>query len=66
MGVVFMGSCWKLRLSLTEPVPDSSKMDPPLAKAESISDSGRAFGIMYLRRGEIVVQQQPEERSENM
>ncbi|PKU46660.1 protein pxr1-like [Limosa lapponica baueri] len=27
-----------------------SKMDPPLANAESISNSGRACGITYLRR----------------
>ena len=28
-----------------------SKSDPPLAKAESISDGGRSSVIMYLRRG---------------
>jgi len=31
-------------------MPDGSKMDPLLAKDESISDSGRASRIAYLRR----------------
>ncbi|KAK4818849.1 hypothetical protein QYF61_020068 [Mycteria americana] len=34
-----------------EPMPASSKMNPPLAKAEPISNSGRASVITYLRRG---------------
>jgi len=34
-----------------EPVPTGSKMDPPMAKAEPISDSGSTSGITYLRRG---------------
>ena len=36
----------------TETVPDSSKMHVPLAKAESISESGDASVITYLRKGE--------------
>lgn len=31
--------------SMTEPMSDGSKTDPPLAKA--ISDSGRACGMTY-------------------
>jgi len=34
-----------------EPMPASSKMDPPLAKAEAITDGGSASGITELRRG---------------
>ncbi|KAK4815122.1 hypothetical protein QYF61_017397 [Mycteria americana] len=37
-----------------------SKTDPPLAKAEPISDGGRAPGITPLRRGEKPAQLQPE------
>ncbi|XP_075356581.1 uncharacterized protein LOC142409205 [Mycteria americana] len=33
-------------------MPAGSKMDPPLAKAEPISDGGSASGITYLRTGE--------------
>lgn len=36
----------------TEPVSASSKMDPPLAKAEPIINAGSTSGIMDLRRGE--------------
>ncbi|KAK4827207.1 hypothetical protein QYF61_015235 [Mycteria americana] len=50
-GVASVRSCWKLPLSLMEPMPASSKMDPSLAKAKTISDSGNASGITYLRRG---------------
>ncbi|KAK4830635.1 LOW QUALITY PROTEIN: hypothetical protein QYF61_012460 [Mycteria americana] len=35
----------------TEPVPASSKSDPPLAKAEPINNVGSASVITYLRRG---------------
>ena len=35
----------------TESVPASSKMDPPLAKAEPISDAGGTSVITYLRKG---------------
>ncbi|KAK4817730.1 hypothetical protein QYF61_026530 [Mycteria americana] len=34
-----------------EPMPDSSKTDPPLAKAEPISDGGSTSGITHLRQG---------------
>jgi len=34
-----------------EPMPASSRMDPPLAKAKPTSDSGSASGITQLRRG---------------
>ena len=44
-------SCSKLPPCLTEPVPASSKTDPPLAKAKAISDGGSTFGITDLRRG---------------
>jgi len=43
--------CEKLPSCLIKPVPAHSKMDPPLAKAKPISDSGSAFLITYLRRG---------------
>ncbi|PKU49504.1 hypothetical protein llap_213 [Limosa lapponica baueri] len=32
-------------------MPAGSKTDPPLAKAEPISNSGSTSGIMHLRRG---------------
>ena len=35
-------------------MPAGSKMDPLLAKAEPISDSGSTFAITYLRREKIV------------
>jgi len=43
-------SCWKFPPYLIQPVPAGSKMDPPLAKAEPISDAGSASVITYLRR----------------
>jgi len=43
--------CHKLPPCQMEPVPDGSKTDPLLAKAKTISDSGSASGITYLRRG---------------
>ncbi|KAK4830386.1 hypothetical protein QYF61_010613 [Mycteria americana] len=49
-----------------QPMPASSKTDPMLAKVEPISDGGSASVITYLRRGKNAVQQQLEERSENM
>jgi len=33
-------------------MPDGSKTDPLLVKAEPISDGGNASGIPYLRRGQ--------------
>jgi len=44
-------SCQKLPPCLIEPMPDGSKTDPLLAKAEPISDGGHTSVIMYLRRG---------------
>lgn len=35
----------------TETVPDASKMEPPLPKAEPFSDAGGASVITYLRKG---------------
>ena len=49
--VASMQSCYKLYSCLTEPMPASSKTDPPLAKAEPISNCGSASVITYLRRG---------------
>ncbi|GAB0182692.1 junction-mediating and -regulatory protein-like [Grus japonensis] len=39
-------------------MPASSKMDPPLAKAEPISDGGSASGLTELRRGKKPAQHQ--------
>ena len=50
-GVASMKSCKKPPLCSTEPMPASSKMDLPLAKAEPISDSDSTSVITYLRRG---------------
>jgi len=49
--VASLRSCKKILRCLMEPMPAGSKMDPPLAKAEPISDGGSASGITYLRRG---------------
>jgi len=50
--VASVRSCKKLFLCLIEPMMSVvSKMDPPLAKAEPDSDSGRASEITYLKRG---------------
>jgi len=45
------GFCEKLPPCLTEPVPAGSKTDPPLPKAEPISDGGSASVITDLRKG---------------
>ena len=45
-------SCQKLPLSLIEPMPAGSMRDPPLAKAEPISNGSSASGLRYLRKGE--------------
>ncbi|KAK4816018.1 hypothetical protein QYF61_011008 [Mycteria americana] len=50
----------------TEPMPASCKMDPPLAKAEPISDGGSTSGITYLSRGKKTCATAAEEKSENM
>jgi len=49
--VASVRSCQKLPLCLIKPVPAGSKRDPPLAKAEPISNSGSASVRTYLRRG---------------
>jgi len=54
--VASVRSCWKLPPCLVEPMPATSKMDPPLAKAKPISDSGSSSGIMYLRKEKSAVQ----------
>ena len=46
-----MRRCEKLSLCLTELMPASSKTDPPVAKAEPISDGSSTSVITYLRRG---------------
>jgi len=51
-----MKSCKKPPLCSTEPMPASSKMDLPLAKAEPISDSDSTSVITYLRRGKKKMQ----------
>ena len=51
IGVASVRSCEKLPPCLIKPVPASSKMDPPLAKAKPISDGGSASVITDLRRG---------------
>lgn len=53
-GVASVGSFPKFQFPPcpTEPIPASSKMDPPLAKAEPIINAGSTSGIMDLRRDE--------------
>jgi len=45
------GFCEKLPPCLIKPVPAGSKTDPPLPKAEPISDGGSASVITDLRKG---------------
>ena len=63
-----MRSCQKLPLCPIKPMPAGSKMDPLLAKAEPISDSGSASVITYLRKGKsyCAAAIAAGERSENM
>lgn len=49
-GVVSRKRGQKLFPCLSEPMPDSSKLDPLLAKAEPIRDDNNASVITYLRR----------------
>jgi len=49
--VASVKTCEKLPPSLMEPVPAGFKMDPPLAKAKPVSNSGSASVITYSRRG---------------
>jgi len=66
--VAFVRSCDKVPPCPKEPMPAGSKTDPPLAKAEPISDGGSTPGITELRqrRKNTVVKQQRRERSETM
>lgn len=43
---------WKLRLCPIKQMWAGSKTDPLVAKAKSINDSGSAFGITCVRKGE--------------
>ncbi|KAK4822884.1 hypothetical protein QYF61_021103 [Mycteria americana] len=45
-------------------MPADSKMDPLLAKAEPISDSGSTSGLTYLRRGKTSAEQKLGKRTE--
>jgi len=47
--VASVRSCEKLPPCLINPMPASSKMDPPLPKAKPISDGGSASVITHLR-----------------
>lgn len=49
-----------------EPMPARSKMEPPLVKAEPISDCGSASETRDLRNGEKAAQQELRERSETV
>lgn len=67
IGVASVISCQKLPLCLMEPMPASSRMDPPLAKP--FSSGGSTSGITELKRnggectGAVAAR---EERSKNM
>jgi len=64
MGVASVKSCKKLPPCLIRPVPASSKMDPPLAKARPISNSGSTSVITYLRKGRKDCRETAVERGE--
>ena len=66
--VASVRSCEKLPPCLIQPTPAGSKMDPLLAKAKPISDSGSASVITDLSRGrkKTVMRWQLRERSEMM
>jgi len=65
--VASVRSFYKLPLCWIEPMPARSKMDPPLAKAEPISDGGSASVITYLRKKKpCTTTFAAGERSENM
>jgi len=51
-GVASVGSCQKLPLCPTEPVPAGSKTDLLLAKTKPVSNGGSASVITNLRRKE--------------
>jgi len=56
-GVASMRSCQKLPLCPIAPVPAGSKTDPPMVKAEPISNGGSVSVITYFRRGKKPVAQ---------
>jgi len=49
--VASVSSCKKLPPCLIQPVPAGSETDPPLPKAEPVSNGGSASGITYFRSG---------------
>lgn len=49
--VVSVRKCQSFPSGLTEPMPAGSRTDSLLAKSESISNGGSAFGITLLNRG---------------
>lgn len=65
--VVSVRNCQKLPLYPAEPMPDGSKTDVSLPKAEPISDSGSATGNIF-KRGEKLLSRrkmQPGKRKVN-
>lgn len=50
VGVYSVRRGQKLALCLMEPMPSSSRLDPPLAKAEPFSNGGSTSGITELKR----------------
>jgi len=64
IGEASVRTCEKLPPCLIKPVPASSKMDPPLAKAKPISDGGSASVITYSRHGRKTVVKGAAEREE--
>ena len=67
-GVASVRSCQRISPCPIEPMPAGSKTDPPLAKAEPISNGGSVSGITDLRRGKktCATAVAAGERSENM
>lgn len=51
IGMASLRISQKLLLHPTDPGSDGSEMNPPLAKAEPISDSDSSSGTMYLKKG---------------
>ncbi|KAK4831883.1 hypothetical protein QYF61_020030 [Mycteria americana] len=65
-GVASVRRCQKFPPCLIEPMPAGSKTNPPLAKAEPISNGGSISVITYLRREKNCWATAAGERSENM
>lgn len=53
--VAFVRNDQELFLCLTEPVPDSCKIDPSVGKAEPTSNAGSISLLMYWWKGENAV-----------